>query len=140
MIEVQPLAKPIVLARSMHPNVDLKDVQDFMNESGPAKAPAKQVVKSLGDIPTIGNIPNLSVEWLAEGIIPKAAVTLVAAQPGHYKSWLAMCLARAVASGGTFLGKKCEQRPVVYIDRENTAGTVRDRAALLGLLDLPNFH
>ncbi|MBI3485259.1 MAG: AAA family ATPase, partial [Acidobacteria bacterium] len=68
-----------------------------------------------------------------EGMIPSGAVTLVAGESGTYKTFLAHCLARGVAEGSTFLGRKCVARKVLYLDRENPPALVRERATLLRL-------
>jgi hypothetical protein len=59
---------------------------------------------------------------------------LVAAEPGCYKSWFALLLARAIADSGSFLGRGCARRKcVVIFDRENPQALVLDRLELLGM-------
>jgi hypothetical protein len=74
-----------------------------------------------------------ATEWLVEGILPRASVTLLAGEPGSYKTWLALALLRGVASGGSFLGRKCAQASVLYLDRENPLAVMRERLAVLGI-------
>jgi hypothetical protein len=70
---------------------------------------------------------------MVEGILPRASVTLLAGEPGSYKTWLALALLRGVASGGNFLGRKCAQSSVLYLDRENPLAVMRERLAVLGI-------
>lgn len=54
-------------------------------------------------------------------------VTILSAKSKFYKSWLAMQLSIAVASGGLFLGYPTTQSDVVYIDLENDVRVTQDR-------------
>ena len=74
-----------------------------------------------------------ATEWMVEGILPRASVTLLAGEPGSYKTWLALALLRGVAGGTSFLGRKCAQASVLYLDRENPLAVVRERLAVLGI-------
>ena len=74
-----------------------------------------------------------AIEWMVEGILPRASVTLLAGEPGSYKTWLALALLRDVATGGNFLGRKCAQASVLYLDRENPLAVMRERLAVLGI-------
>jgi predicted ATP-dependent serine protease len=76
------------------------------------------------------------IEWIAEGIIPKASVTLIAGEPGSYKSWLALSLLRAVSTGERFLDRECKSADVLYLDRENPLAVVQERLAILGVESL----
>jgi len=85
------------------------------------------------DIPNIFTLDAPSIEWMVEGILPRASVTLLAGEPGSYKTWLALALLRGVASGGNFLGRKCAKASVLYLDRENPLPVMRERLAVLGI-------
>jgi hypothetical protein len=74
-----------------------------------------------------------ATEWLVDNILPRASVTLLAGEPGSYKTWLALALLRGVAAGGNFLGRKCAQASVLYLDRENPLAVMRERLAVLGI-------
>jgi hypothetical protein len=103
--------------------------------SGPGEngaAPAAKI-RDFADVPDLLALPVEPVSWLVERMIPRAAVTLVAGEPGSYKSWLALCLGRAVAEGAPFLERACPQMPVLYLDRENPQAVVRERLQVLGI-------
>jgi AAA domain len=86
------------------------------------------------DIPSVWQC-DASVEWLIEGLIPEAAVTLLCGDSGIGKSTLTLALAGAVAHGKPFLGRSTTQRPVLYVDRENPLSVVRERLHRLAVVE-----
>ena len=97
----------------------------------PASMPPGPRILDLSDVPDLLALPAEPVSWLVDRMIPRAALTLVAGEPGSYKSWLALCLARAVAEGAPFLERACPKLPVLYLDRENPQAVVRERMEVL---------
>ena len=91
------------------------------------------LIHTWDEIPNIFTLDAPAIEWMVEGILPRASVTLLAGEPGSYKTWLALALLRGVASGGNFLGCKCAQANVLYLDRENPLAVMRERLAVLGI-------
>ena len=85
------------------------------------------------DIPNIFTLDVPPIEWMVEGILPRASATLLAGEPGSYKMWLALALLRGVATGRNFLGRKCVQANVLYLDRENPLVVMRERLRVLGI-------
>lgn len=67
--------------------------------------------------------------WLAPGLIP-AGMVVLAGRPKLGKSWLALQLAVAVASGGKFLDSDITRRPVLYIALEDSPRRIKDRMNL----------
>ncbi len=90
-------------------------------------------IRTWDEIPNVFTLDAPAIEWMVEGILPQASVTLLAGEPGSYKTWLALALLRGVASGGNFLGRKCAQSSVLYLDRENPLAVMRARLAVLGI-------
>ena len=79
---------------------------EMLSQYGPGEngfAPAPKI-RDFPDVPDLLTLEVEPVSWLVERMIPRAAVTLVAGEPGSYKSWLALCLGRSVAEGSPFLG------------------------------------
>src|SRR6185437_16565586 len=73
---------------------------------------------------------DLLPPWLASD-----TAALVYGPPGIGKSFLALGIAWAVASGGSFLGwRSTRPRRVLYVDGEMGAAELSDRLALLGTL------
>lgn len=70
--------------------------------------------------------------WLVPELIPIGLVSL-AGKPKVGKSWLALQLAAAIASGGSFLGKKVNQSPVLYLAYEDPGRRLKSRIKALGV-------
>jgi AAA domain len=96
-------------------------------------APPQKIIRCWDEIADVFTLAAPATEWIVEGILPRASVTLLAGEPGSYKTWLALALLRGVASGGNFLGRKCAQTSVLYLDRENPLAVMRERLAVLGI-------
>jgi RecA-family ATPase len=94
------------------------------------------IIHAWDEIPDAMMMAMPKIEWIAEGIIPRDSVTLIAGEPGSYKSWLALSLLRAVSTGGRFLDRECKAADVLYLDRENPLAVIRDRLAILGIESL----
>ena len=94
---------------------------------------SSRIIRDWDEIPDVLAMSAPRIEWLVEGIIPKASVTLIAGEPGSYKSWLALCLLRGVACGGKFLERQCVPLDILYLDRENPLPVVRERMAIVGI-------
>lgn len=74
---------------------------------------------------TVLQRPNLS--WLIHGLIPRPSMMMLMGPPKVGKSWLAMDIARAVAGGKDFLGRKTTQGRVLYIQQDTSEAVWRDR-------------
>jgi hypothetical protein len=69
------------------------------------------------------SIKDEPVEWLIEDIIPKKAFVALYAPPASYKSFVALDMAEAVATGRDWMGKAVKQSGVVlYIAGEGHGG------------------
>jgi hypothetical protein len=69
------------------------------------------------------SIKDEPVEWLIEDIIPKKAFVALYAPPASYKSFIALDMAEAVATGRDWMGKEVKQSGVVlYIAGEGHGG------------------
>ncbi len=85
------------------------------------------------EIPDVLALAAPKADWLVEGLLPAASVTLLAGEPGSYKTWLALALLRGVDGGGNFLGRRCAKSAVLYLDRENPLRVMQERLAVLGI-------
>jgi hypothetical protein len=75
------------------------------------------------------------IEWIAEGLVPRYGLVILAGKAGVGKSFLSLHLAHAVASGENLLGIVPIQHRgrVLIIDNENYPGLYLQRVAALGL-------
>ncbi len=99
----------------------------------PPEKPPQNIIRCWDEIADVFTLAAPATEWIVEGILPRASVTLLAGEPGSYKTWLALALLRGVAGGGNFLGRKCARASVLYLDRENPLAVMRERLAVLGI-------
>jgi hypothetical protein len=76
-----------------------------------------------------GNAPTPRVSWLVKGYWIEGGLGFIGGVPKSYKSWFGLNLALAIASGCDFLGEAVTggKRNVLYIQEEDSEGTVKDR-------------
>ncbi|MGK7893947.1 MAG: AAA family ATPase, partial [Xenococcus sp. (in: cyanobacteria)] len=67
------------------------------------------------------------VEWLVPDLFTRNELYCLAAEPRAGKSLFALGLAKAIASGSTFLGRPCQQGEVVYVCKEDPDDKVKQR-------------
>lgn len=83
--------------------------------------------------------PFKTLPALVDGIIPKG-MTVLAGPSKIGKSWMALDLAIAIASGGEFLGRRVRQAGVLYLCLEDTEKRVQDRMYQLCDEAPPNLY
>jgi hypothetical protein len=67
---------------------------------------------------------------LVAGLLPVGGIGLIIAQPGTGKTVVAVDLARAVAAGGMFAGRRCQPGRVIYACPDSPASTERRMLAI----------
>ena len=67
------------------------------------------------------------VDWLVPDLLTSNELYCLAAEPRAGKSLFALGLAKAIASGGNFLDRPCQQGEVVYICKEDPDDKVKER-------------
>jgi hypothetical protein len=82
-------------------------------------------------------LSTVTMDWLIEGVLPRAGLLMLASAPKVGKSELARNLARCVAAGTPFLRRRCQQGTVVWIGLEESPGHLLERAEVMGLNSLP---
>ncbi|HEY5989273.1 MAG TPA: AAA family ATPase, partial [Streptosporangiaceae bacterium] len=96
----------------------------------------KNAVKPVRHYPRLDlTKPVPDTDWLVQDLLVSREVTVLAADSGVGKSWLAMQLALAVADEEpTFLGLALKKHGrVLYVDEENPAELVMQRLRALGI-------
>jgi RecA-family ATPase len=82
----------------------------------------RPLVVSLGDL---RQRFSSEIEWLVEGYIPRSALTIIPGPPESFKSFAMADLARAVHTGGKWLGHfDVPQGTVLYIEQERARNLV----------------
>ena len=76
------------------------------------------------------------VEWLAEGLLRESGIMLLSARPKVGKSELGRNFAKAVATGGEFLGRRCRKGNVMWVGLEEPVAHLQERIEIMGLRGL----
>lgn len=71
------------------------------------------------------------MKWLIDDLLPVGGVVMLSAKPKMGKSFLAIQLALAVASGGDFLGFQARKHEVLYIDLETSQRSMKNRISMM---------
>lgn len=75
--------------------------------------------------------PNLTANDFLEGILGNNGLSTMYGPPGSGKSFLALDLAVAVASGQKWYGRECDKGAVIYLAAEGAAGVQNRMVALI---------
>ena len=76
------------------------------------------------------------VDWIVEGLLRESGIMVLSARPKVGKSELARNLAKSVAIGGEFLGRRCRKGKVVWVGLEEPVAHLQERLEVHGLLGL----
>jgi hypothetical protein len=87
------------------------------------------------DLPSVADVCADPVSYLIADLLPEAAVCMLSGESGCGKSTIALSMAGAVATGGTFAGRLALQRPALILDRENPAAVIVERLDRLRISD-----
>ena len=71
-------------------------------------------------------MPFCEPEWVVPDVLP-VGLAILAGRPKVGKSWLALQIAQAVASGGMVLGRAVKQGPVLYLALEDRPMRLKER-------------
>ncbi len=81
------------------------------------------VPRQLLNIEPWDSIEDEPVEWLIENVLPKKAFAALYGPPGSYKSFVALDIAEAIATGRTWMGREVQAAgAVLYICGEGFGG------------------
>jgi hypothetical protein len=81
------------------------------------------------------------VMWLVKDLIPAQGITIISGDPGGYKTWILLCLIKAVASSEKLFGYfDCAHQNVLLIDEENHPCILKQRFELLGIKSGLDIH
>jgi hypothetical protein len=72
--------------------------------------------------------------WLIKGLVPVQGITILASPSGEKKTWIAMEMAKCIATGQNFLGTselKTEKAKVLYVDQEMSQAEFQRRGRQL---------
>ena len=99
----------------------------------------RRVITDLSQLPSVWKLDS-RLEWAVDRLIPRGSVTLISAESGTGKSWLAYALAGSIARGHEFLGRGVKQMSALCLDGENPLYVVKDKLENLGLPETPSLQ
>ncbi len=105
---------------------------DPMHPITPDTSPREKKLRQLDVAYMVGHDPP-PVDWIADGLVAREAVTMIHGAAGLGKSMLALALGVAVTRGAPFMGHTTKKGRVLYIDAENGQGEAHRRIRALGL-------
>ncbi len=91
-------------------------------------------------IPRIADVKATSTEWVVEDMIAEGEYHLISGAPASMKSMLALSMAYGIRRGTEIFGRQTVQKPVLYIDKENPVGLIKERWPLLKIVDESNLY
>lgn len=89
----------------------------------------KSIIR-IGDILQADSDP---LKWIIKDLLPEGSITLLSAPPSHYKTWIALDIAKNVSMGRGFLGRATQTKKVYYIDRENPKAVLKSYSRKLNI-------
>lgn len=97
--------------------------KEFAPDPAPPKeAPPPKPIKTI-KIESWDEIQDEPVEWLIEGVIPQGSFTALYGPPGSFKSFIALDIAEAIATGRTWMGRPVNKTgAVLYLAGEGFGG------------------
>ena len=103
-----------------------------VDAAGEPKAAPAGVLRVL-DMDRLLSTEPEPVPWIAEPLLARGAVTMLAGREGQGKSMLALALAAAVGHGSTVAGIECQPGRVLVVDAENGEREAHRRVRGLGV-------
>ena len=90
-------------------------------------------------IPKLADVEAPPTNWIVEDLVAEGGYHLITGCPGAMKSMLALHMAYGISKGTDLFGRETVQKHVVYIDKENPIGLIKERQSLLGITDESNL-
>lgn len=123
------------------------DVTEWLDANAEAWDPLHVAVVATAKRSSRGKLTDLmavefkALQWVVPGVIPEGT-TLLVAPPKAGKSWLALDVALACATGGKAMGSVDvgEARPVLYIDLESGERRLQERVKAQGWSTFGSFE
>lgn len=107
---------------------------DFERYADEINSGLNDVFSSFGfySVPDLTEAEKQPPEFLIEGMLP-CGMTFLSGAPKIRKSFFALQIAIAVATGGKFFGRKTKQCDVVYLDLEGSKSRISSRSAQMSI-------
>lgn len=104
------------------PQPQVEDIAKEFAPDPPKQADKPKPAKTI-KIESWDEIQDEPVEWLIEGVIPKGSFTALYGPPGSFKSFIALDIAEAIATGRAWMGREVKKSSgVLYLAGEGFGG------------------
>jgi len=105
------------------PQTAAEDIaKEFAPDPKPKEVPPPKPLKTI-KIESWDEIQDEPVEWLIEGVIPQGSFTALYGPPGSFKSFIALDIAEAIATGRSWMGRTVNKTgAVLYLAGEGFGG------------------
>jgi hypothetical protein len=98
----------------------------WIPEVGRSETSREPAIREIESIPSVLACACAEVSWLIQGLMADGTVNVLTSEPGAGKTTVALVLGNAVARGEAFAGMTTARRPVLVLDRENSAPFICD--------------
>jgi hypothetical protein len=105
----------------------------IITRKAPVVLPAASGVMTFDDL---ARRSSEHVDWAIEGIVRRSGILLMASRPKVGKSDTARNLAKAIATGSEFLGRRCQRGKVLWIGLEEPMQHLTDRLDVMDMKSL----
>lgn len=76
--------------------------------------------------------------WLCKDFLPSQGISILAGKPKRGKSIMALRISHAIATGGKFLDRQCDEGKVCYLALEDNVRRLKSRYSIMGITtDVP---
>ncbi len=117
----------------------LQSVKAFCKSYDP-KPRLKHIIASIEDVPDVLELEDEPIQWIIPGLVAAGAITMLVGSAGCGKSSFISAMSSHIANGTNFLNLPAFQnRPCLYLDRENSKSFVQARLRRLHCQTGPNF-
>lgn len=114
---------PVVDANATNLLATIDIAKEFAPDPVPPKQEEKPKPLKTIKIESWDEIQDEPVEWLIEGVIPVGSFTALYGPPGSFKSFIALDIAEAIATGRTWMGRPVNKTgAVLYLAGEGFGG------------------
>ena len=85
-------------------------------------------------------ILDIPIRWAVKNLIPLESITLLSGRGGMGKTTISIQMGDAISESVPFLGHETIQRPIIYVNFEDSLPVLIDRIKRIGALEVSFWH
>lgn len=117
-------------------SVDNKDNRDNAGISTVCELDLSKALRTGRDL----QILDIPIQWAIKNLIPLESITLLPGKGGMGKTTISIQVGDAISREIPFIGHETIQRPVIYVDFENSLPVLIDRIKRIGASEVSFWH